>query len=990
MSLPLPSSLTDRYRIERELGRGGMAVVYLAQDLKHARKVAIKVMLPEMAAAIGQDRFLREIEIAARLTHPHILPLYDSGAVGGQLYYVMPYIDGESLRSRLSRETQLPIEDALRLTREIASALNYAHQHGLVHRDVKPENILLADGIALLADFGVARALSPSVGDATAVLTGGGLIGTPQYMAPEQAGGGTVDGRTDLYALACVLYEMLAGEPPFTGPDPQTLLHQHLNAEPRPVTDRRPVPPGVATVISRGLSKLPVDRFPTAASFAEALSIASGAATPTPSPVREATATPNNLPKLRTHFIGREKELAEYARLLGDTSLLTLTGIGGCGKTRLALELADRLLDGYPEGVWFADLAPVTDPERVPLRVAAAMGIKEVAGVPVTTTLVDVVADRRILLLVDNCEHVLNQVADLVETLLASCGNLRIVATSREGLAVPGERPVSVRSLRVPDPAEVKDLHQVESAEAVRLFLDRAQVVAPGFQLTEASAPAVVEIVRRLDGIPLALELAAARMKILSVEQIREKLDDRFRLLTGTSRALPRHQTLRATIQWSHDHLDEEERRLFRLLSVFSGGWDLDAAPAVAGAGVDEFTVMDLLSQLVDKSLIQTERTARDTARYGMLETVRQFAQEQLEQTGEGDAARTRHLDHYVTLVREAAPHMNGREQGRWMARLNPELENLLLAFAWCARAPEGDRKGLSLAAATGRFWEGTSLVWGLQMVSAALERAGTLLESREGCEASLWAAVLAYRMGRYELSLGHLERTLALARKQGDKATVSHSLHWLATASSAAGREVDVHELYTEAVSLGRESGDPAAMTGALIGMGEYLRAGGDLDGALTNYNEALDLARKMGNDRIISIVLLNRARGLITQGRIEVVPETALESLDLLEQSGVKGLTVSWLDVLAGLAAARSEWTQAARFHGASDALCEEWHYRREPPDVGYLEPLMDRVRDALGDDAQEAARRAGAALTYDAMLAEGRAWLESVTASGPDTDG
>lgn len=274
-----------------------MAVVYLAEDLKHGRRVAVKVMLPEMAAAIGQDRFLREIETAARLTHPHILPLHDSGAADGHFYYVRPYIQGESLRARLDRERQVPSAQ----------------------------------------------------------------IGTPQYMAPEQASGGDVDGRTDLYSLAWVLYEMLAGDPPFIGPDPQSLIHQHLSAVPRPVSDRRQVPPGVDAALVRGLAKLPVDRFPTVTAFAEAL------------------------------------------------------------------------------------------------------------------------ADRRILLVLDNCEHVLGQAADLVDALLTSCPGLRIVATSREGLGVPGEQPVSVRSLPVPG-AAVRDLSQVEATEAVRLFLDRAQVVAPGFR----------------------------------------------------------------------------------------------------------------------------------------------------------------------------------------------------------------------------------------------------------------------------------------------------------------------------------------------------------------------------------------------------------------------------------------------------------------------------------------------------------------------------
>src|SRR5438105_5770631 len=264
------SALAERYRIERELGRGGMATVYLADDLKHGRQVAIKVMNSAIASAIGPDRFLREIEIASRLTHPHILPLHDSGIAADLLYYVTPYIQGESLRARITRERQLPLEDVLRLACEISSALAYAHQQGVVHRDIKPENVLLSDGIALVADFGIARVTETREG--TVLTTVGTAIGTPAYMAPEQlVGSPHVDARADLYSLGCVLFEMLTGSPPFTGP-PESLAHQHLTATPRPVTDLRPgVPPWVAAAIEKLLAKMPADRYASASRVAEAL-----------------------------------------------------------------------------------------------------------------------------------------------------------------------------------------------------------------------------------------------------------------------------------------------------------------------------------------------------------------------------------------------------------------------------------------------------------------------------------------------------------------------------------------------------------------------------------------------------------------------------------------------------------------------------------------------------------------------------------------------
>jgi non-specific serine/threonine protein kinase len=627
----LSEALWGRYTIEREIGAGGMALVYLAEDVKHRRQVAIKVLRPELAATIGSDRFLREIEIAARLSHPHILPLFDSGAAGDLLYYVMPFVPGESLRSRLARQHQLPTEEALRLTREIASALGFAHQQGIVHRDVKPENILVAEGIALVADFGIARALRSSRGSgegSTSTLTMTGIaLGTPAYMSPEQFTADEVDGRSDLYSLGCVLFEMLAGEPPFTANTIDALLRMHLTTEPRALSELRPtVPVGLVRVVARTLAKDPANRFQSAAQFAEAVAtVASGGGTPAPT---EATDTPNNLPRHRTRFIGRDRELAECARLLGEARLLTLTGIGGSGKTRLALRLAESMLPTFPDGVWYVDLAPLVDPDRVPAALAAAIGVSETPDKPLIDVIIERISGRRVLLLLDNCEHLLGAVAGLADAVLLGGDGARIVATSREGLGVEGERVYALRSMSVPDAKA--DARVLVESDAVRLFVDRARATRRDFAIGPDNAAAIAEICRRLDGIPLALELAAARVKVLSVDQIRARLDDRFRLLTGGKSAVPRQQTLLATIQWSWEQLSDDEQLLLRRLSVFAGGWTLGSATSVAGEQQDEFEVLDILTRLVDKSLVLVEQSGGTEARYTMLETVRQYGQERL------------------------------------------------------------------------------------------------------------------------------------------------------------------------------------------------------------------------------------------------------------------------------------------------------------------------------------------------------------------------
>ena len=676
----LKEALADRYRIEREIGRGGMAIVYLADDAKHGRKVAIKTLYPDLAATIAHQRFLKEIEIAARLTHPHILPLHDSGEANGQLYYVMPYIEGESLRVRLNREKLLSIETALRLTREIASALDYAHQHGVVHRDIKPANVLLAEGIALVADFGIARAVSASV-DREKTATGI-IVGTPHYMSPEQASGSAdVDARADLYSLGCVLYEMLAGEPPFTGSNAMVVLARHVRDEIPPLKTRRPdISDRLESVVRTSLAKRPADRYATVGRFVEALNAATAGPTASQRSPSEGV-IPNNLPMDRTRFIGRETELAACAQLLGEARLLTVTGIGGSGKTRLAVKLAASLLQSYPDGVWLVDLSPLREASRVAETIASTLTIGEEPGKSLLETVVHYVSGKRLLLMLDNCEHLVEATAVVVDALLQASDDVRVLATSRESLGIAGERLFALRSLTLPS-AKSFDLNAVKSSDAVRLFVDRAHIADPEFVLDAQSAPPVVEICRRLDGIPLAIELAAARVKMLSVEEISSRLDDRFRLLTSGNKTLPRHQTLRAAYQWSCDLLTAEEQRLFRMLAVFAGGWTLEAATAIWSDAADEIEVLEMMTRLADKSLVMAERRASGTSRYRMLEMSRQFAQEKLNEAGEADAARAGHLKYFLawaekreSMTMESAfkNTARGAEQRDWLTQVGHE-----------------------------------------------------------------------------------------------------------------------------------------------------------------------------------------------------------------------------------------------------------------------------------------------------------------------------
>ena len=984
----LGEAVAGRYVIDREIGAGGMALVYLAEDVKHRRQVAIKVLRPELAATIGADRFLREIEIAARLSHPHILPLFDSGAAGDLLYYVMPFVPGESLRSRLLRQRQLPTEEAVRLTKEIASALGFAHQQGIVHRDIKPENILLAEGIALVADFGIARALRSSRGNgegSTSTLTVTGLaLGTPAYMSPEQFTADEVDGRSDLYSLGCVLFEMLAGEPPFTGKTVDALLRMHLTTEPRALSELRPtVPVGLARVVARALAKDPELRFQSAAQLAEAVAtVGSGGVTPTASD--GAADTPNNLPRHRTRFIGRDRELAECARLLGETRLLTLTGIGGSGKTRLALRLAESMLPTFPDGVWFVDLAPLVEPDRVPATVAAAIGVSETPDKPLADAIVERVSGRRALLVLDNCEHLLGEVARLTDALLATGDGLRIVATSREGLGVEGERVYAVRSMSVPD--SKADSAALEESDAVRLFVDRARASRRDFAVGPDNAAAIAEICRRLDGIPLALELAAARVKVLSVDQIRVRLDDRFRLLTGGKSAVPRQQTLLATIQWSWEQLSDDEQRLLRRLSVFAGGWTLGSATSVAGETQDEFEVLDLLTRLVDKSLVLVEQSGGSEARYSMLETVRQYGQEQLIASGEADVVRERHLAGFMGLAEGYYANKFVAEE-LWNARLTSELDNLRAALSFVHdRDPE---RYLDFVGAMGYFWWARShIMEGRGHINEALNRSSPQPVRRAYARVLRGRAMLAAYEGDTAGARNATELGLAMWRELGIPLEIAASLETLGWSQFLANENEKACATFEDLLRVVADLGEPVLVNRAKVGLGQVLVALSRVDEACPIANEILEYSRHAGDRRSEHAGYHYLADCALIAGRCEESIGLYRESLVLAQAIGDRVETSFEVEGIAMSLACLGEPRVALKLQAAVRA---EWARHGIDMRIQFWESLIERyiapARAALGAEAETVAK-AGAALAFEDAVGEALAASERAAKTSTGT--
>ena len=686
----------------------------------------------------------------------------------------------------------------------------------------------------------------------------------------------------------------------------------------------------------------------------------------------------HNLPSQLTSFIGHDDDLEEYAALLEQTRLLTLTGIGGCGKTRLAVELAKRVLQSFRDGVWYVDLASLLDAERVALTVATLLGIREENDRQMVDTLCDRLASKHMLLVLDNCEHLVAACAALVQRVIGAASGVRVLAASREGLSVAGERTVTVRSLSFPPPGSKLDPRALDACEAVRLFVERARLLVPKFSLGDDSRDAVAEICRRLDGIPLAVELAAARVKMLTVEEIRARLDDRFRLLTGGSKtAVARQQTLLATIQWSYDHLAPDQQQLLQRLSVFVGGWTLASATRVAAEQLDEYAVLDVLTRLVEQSLVTTNRVEGGTTRYTMLETVRQYAQDRLNESGEGEATRNRHLAFFVALAEEAEPELVGQKQGAWFARLDLERENLLAAHSWCDHAEDGAELGLRLVFSLGVYLLHRGLVPLRHRVTEdALTRPGAEVRNLARCRA-LWAAGEAsYFMGRYAEAKEYVETSLSISHEIGNKGREAEALRLLGYAVLAGGNRAMARTHFLDALALSRQLGDKRQLSRALHALGaSFYGEKREQEKAQHLFEEALTLNRERGDRAGIAINLSDLGATSIALGLGDRAREMLREGFSIAEDIGSKRAGIAHLSGASELAVFFGEWNLAARLYGAAEAQRERIGHHPEPRE----EVFIERAREALGAIAFAAAESDGRSLSYDEAIVQARAWLD-----------
>jgi predicted ATPase/class 3 adenylate cyclase len=722
----------------------------------------------------------------------------------------------------------------------------------------------------------------------------------------------------------------------------------------------------------------------------------------------------NNLPVQVSSFVGRGAELAEVGRLITTSRFVTLTGSGGAGKTRLGLQVAAGLLDGSGDGVWFADLAPVQDPDLVAVTVANVLGIPADPGRPLIDTLIEAVGPRSLLVLLDNCEHVIDACAKLADALLRNCPNVVLLATSREPLGIDGERVYRVPSLDLP--AGDDGTNAIRGREAVRLFADRAMQHGVPLAWDERTASVAGRICRLLDGIPLAIELAAARLRVMSVTELEARLDNRFSLLTGGSRAaLPRQQTLLAMVDWSWELLNGAERHMLARLSVFAGGFDPGAVEAVAaGQDILPDEVIGHLGALVDKNLVQFDDTGAGPGRYRLLETVRQYAMRQLERQRPAAAidARAAHRNHYLALAEAAAPQLVAHHQAEWLDRLDLELDNLRAAIAFSLRQAD-PAPGLQLVASLRMFWKGRGhATEGVDDIRALLDvpapQGGTLLRGR----ALATAAYLLEQTGGYPAAGEYCDEALAIARSAGDDYLVAdlldvrafvllrqgqqaaalpliesglglarrlEELHLIARLLAVRSFALDVEGDHVgatrdaaESLLLYRQLGD-RRQVGTMVGNLGYAELSmGDLDTARAHLLESLDIARELNDHYGVVYETFNLGLAEYLSGSPRAAEHLFAESLGLARRIRMRASTAYALIGLAMAGHGATEMSRSARLHGAADEALVALGETVEPLESRLRDLDCQRLRSAMGADAFEAEQAAGRAMTTEEVLA------------------
>ncbi len=887
-------------------------------------------------------RFEQEARSASALNHPNIITIYELGQDGSTHYIAMELVEGKTVRE-LMVAGLLPIRKAIEIAAQAADGLTKAHEAGIAHRDLKPENLMLSnDGFVKILDFGLAKLTLPPSGEISdmnatvAWQTRPGIVmGTMQYMSPEQVSGARLDFRSDQFSFGLVLYEMVTGKLAFrrntTAETLVAILREH--AEPVGVQNSD-APAPLCWVIERCLAKEPEKRYSSTRELARELAAIRERFSE--KPARQVETRPANLPVQRTGLVGRDKEVAAAKEMLlrEDVRLVTVTGPGGIGKSRLAVQVANDLVEHFPGGTHFVPLSSVSDPALISSAIVQGMGIQAGGRSPqqiLNENLKDP-SGAPVLLLLDNFEHLI-EAAPMVAGLLAMGPNLKIMVTSRAALHIYGEHEFPVPPLAMPDAQAIAAVEILAQYPAVALFVQRAIAVKPDFELTRENASAVAEICARLDGLPLAIELAAARVKVLSPSSMRTRLTSRLQLLTGGARDMPeRQQTLRAAIDWSYDLLTPAEQKLFRRLSVFVGGCTLEGAEAICDARGDlDLDLLDGMASMVDKSLAQQVEPGRGETRFVMLETIREYALEKLEESGEEALTKRAHAAYCLVLAEEQAADQSAAEGPAWTERLALEHDNFRAALEWLTETGDAEW-GLRLGTALFRFWEmGEYLSEARSRMGDLLKLPGAAAPTKARSRALFAAGVFAVEQGDYASADALLRESLEISRQLGDTQGAAVSLNALAVNARDQGDVPGARPLFEESLALWRESGDMRAVARSLSNLASIVKMQGDNTRATSLYGECMSIFQGLG-DRMGVAWSLNH-QGDVARDQCDSAGARALyeQGLAIFRELGDRWGIAGTLADLGSLAREQGDYFAACSLYRESIKLFQELDHKR-----------------------------------------------------------
>ncbi len=979
----------SHYTIISAIGAGGMGQVFLAKDEKLGRRAALKFLSPEFSSDLEhRNRFVREARSSSILNHPNICTVYEIDDSDEEPFIAMEYVEGETLAAMVGRRRRGLLQ-SLEIAIQAADAIAEAHAHGVIHRDIKPANIIIdRKNRVKVLDFGLAKQtlLDGSADEHQFETNAGVVLGTASYMSPEQARGIGVDHRSDIWSLGVCLYQMLTGQLPFPGETPSDTIAAILTRDPRRPSELvEDLPADLDEIVLRALNRNKDLRFQTAgelhaalgalnarlmndeSSFArrnetladEVTDLFETAATDpnlalsTKNEGQHTPATPNNLPSTFTPIIGREAEIKAVASLVSaeTTRLVTLTGIGGTGKTTLARAVAHRVLNNFTDGVFFIEMARLTGPDMVAAAIAQPLAIREEGAAPLLELIKQNLDGKRCLLIIDNFEQIIDA-APMIADLVGSTEKLALLVTSREILRIAAEKEYPVPPLMTPSTDELIDLEEALGNEAVMLFADRAASINAAFRLTRDNVSAVSAICRRLDGLPLAIELAAARTKVLSPASILAKLDNRLNLLSGGDRDRPeRQKTMRGAILWSYELLSEKEKGVFASLGVFSGGFMLDSAEAVCvEPAVDvEEDLIDVITSLIDKSLVSQKGTSDGEPRFHMLEVVRDFALEMLETDGIAEDVRLRHAEFFVDLGEKAEPLLQGSQSSKWLERLHEEHENIRTAMAWSLE----NRPDLAvrLAVAVRNYWiVHNHLTEGFGWLKAAAE---AVSEPPPALKFKLLNGLGLAARFRGDLTTARkaYEKGLAAGASAGDLAGSALSHRGLGLVAMQSGDFADARSHFDAGLEISRGLSDDYGIAMSQSFLGDLLRTEGRFEEAIPHLKEAVILFRSLENKTATGDGLNNLGAAMVCLGELEEAEVNFREAMRLAFSLHNR-ITISHsLDGLAAIALETGDVERSALLSGAADHLRDEVGYQIEPAEAGFRNSYLSRLIEEMG---------------------------------------